>query len=247
VTNPSRPSAPLLEITDLKKRFGGNAVLNGVTLSMAPGEIRGLIGPNGAGKTTLFNVINGILPPDSGTIRFDGNEIAGVSLERVARRGIGRTFQVARVFSEMSLLENLMVPCVAHGIPERQALERANAMLATARLGHLRDHPAVEISGGQKKLLEFIRVMMVEPKLVLLDEPFNGITPALIEILIEMIRDANREKGTSFALISHELPHVSELCHQVTVLTGGKVLMTGKPDEVRNDPEVIDAYLGQMN
>ena len=238
-------AAPILDVRGLVKRYGANTVLNGVTLSVAPGEIRGLIGPNGAGKTTLFNVINGVQPPDSGTISFDGSAIAGRSLEQIARRGIGRTFQVARVFSEMTLFENLMVPCVAHRVSWQDATDRANAMLAAARLEHLKDKPAIEISGGQRKLLEFVRVMMVEPKLVLLDEPFNGINPVLIEILMEMILKANRELGTGFALISHELPHVSELCHSVTVLTGGKVLTTGRPEDVRNDPEVITAYLGR--
>jgi len=203
------------------------------------------MGPNGAGKTTLFNVINGIHPSDSGSIIFDGHDISRLSLERVARRGVGRTFQVARVFSEMTLLENLMIPCVAHRVPQRAAIELANTMLAAARLEHLRDRPAIETSGGQRKLLEFVRVMMVRPKLVLLDEPFNGINPILIEILIEMIVKANREMGTSFALISHELPHVSELCHSVTVLTAGKVLMTDTPEAVRNDSDVIGAYLGR--
>jgi branched-chain amino acid transport system ATP-binding protein len=245
VSNGNDPAVPILDVKGLVKRYGANTVLNGVTFSVAPGEIRGLIGPNGAGKTTLFNVINGIQPPDGGKITFDGESIAGRSLEHIARRGIGRTFQVARVFSEMTLLENLMIPCVAHRVSWQNATEWANAMLAAARLEHLRDKPAIEISGGQRKLLEFVRVMMVKPKLVLLDEPFNGINPVLIEILIEMILKANRELGTGFTLISHELPHVSQLCHSVTVLTGGKVLMTGKPDEVRNDPEVISAYLGR--
>ena len=233
----------LLEIRGLKKRFGGNVVLNGIELDVAEGEVQGVIGPNGAGKSTLFNIINGIYSADEGSIRFRGREIANQPVHRIAGQGVGRTFQVARVFDEMTVIDNMLVPTVPLSVSRADALRRAEELLEMAALTRVRDSPAIEISGGQKKLLEFIRTMMTNPGLVLLDEPFNGINPALIEVLIEMIRRMNAD-GTTFLLISHEMPHVSELCRTVTVLAASGNIARGTPDEVRANPAVIEAYLG---
>jgi branched-chain amino acid transport system ATP-binding protein len=233
----------LLEVRGLKKRFGGNVVLNGVELDVAEGEVQGVIGPNGAGKSTLFNVINGIYSADAGSIRFRGREIANMKVHRIASLGVGRTFQVARVFDEMTVFDNMLVPTVPLPISRDAAKRRADELLEMATLTRVRNNPAVEISGGQKKLLEFIRTMMTEPALVLLDEPFNGINPALIEVLIGMIRRMNAA-GTTFLLISHEMPHVSELCRTVTVLAASGNIARGTPEEVRANPAVIEAYLG---
>ena len=233
----------LLEVRGLKKRFGGNVVLNGIELDVAEGEVQGVIGPNGAGKTTLFNVINGIYSADDGSIRFRGREIANMKVHRIASLGMGRTFQVARVFDEMTVFDNMLVPTVPLSISREGARRRAEELLEMATLTRVKDNPAVEISGGQKKLLEFIRTMMTEPALVLLDEPFNGINPALIEVLIGMIRRMNAA-GTTFLLISHEMPHVSDLCRTVTVLAATGNIARGTPDEVRANPAVIEAYLG---
>jgi branched-chain amino acid transport system ATP-binding protein len=234
----------LLTIDRLGKRFGGNVVLDGISLEVEPGQIQGIIGPNGAGKTTLFNVINGIYTADSGSIVFKDRNITNKPVHAIAAAGIGRTFQVARVFNEMTLLENMLVPSIRTSWTRAAAQRRAHELLEMARLDHLADQPAIEISGGQKKLLEFVRTMTNDPDLILLDEPFNGISPALIEVLIDMVKALN-EEGKTFLLISHEMPHVGELCEIVWVLSAGTNIARGTPEEVRTHPAVIEAYLGQ--
>lgn len=233
----------LLEIRDLKKQFDGLVVLDGVDLDVEEGEIQGVIGPNGAGKSTLFNIINGIYTADAGTVNFRGKSIANKPVHQVAGMGIGRTFQVARVFDEMTVLDNMLVPTVPLSLSRAEAIRRAEQLLEMATLDRVKRNPGVEISGGQKKLLEFMRTMMTDPALILLDEPFNGINPALIEVLIGIVRRLNGE-GKTFLLISHEMPHVSELCGTVQVLAAGTNVARGTPAEVRENPAVIEAYLG---
>lgn len=233
----------LLEIRDLKKQFDGLVVLDGVELDVEEGQIQGVIGPNGAGKSTLFNIINGIYTADEGAIRFRGKSIANRPIHVVAGMGIGRTFQVARVFDEMTVLDNMLVPTVPMSISRADAIRRAEELLEMATLDRVKQNPAIEISGGQKKLLEFMRTMMTDPALILLDEPFNGINPALIEVLIGIVRRLN-EDGKTFLLISHEMPHVSELCGTVAVLAAGTNVARGTPAEIRENPAVIEAYLG---
>jgi ABC-type branched-subunit amino acid transport system ATPase component len=237
-------SAPILAVERLTKRFGGLMVLDGITLEVAPGQIHGVIGPNGAGKTTLFNVINGIYTASGGRVLFRGRDVTNRTISRIAGLGLGRTFQVARVFNEMSLLDNMLVPTVPRRLPRRAAEARALELLELAGLAELRDHVAIEISGGQKKLLEFMRTMMFDPDMILLDEPFGGINPALVDRLTGIVLRLNREQGKTFLLISHEMPSVMRLCEVVTVLAAGATIARGRPAEVRADPAVIEAYLG---
>ena len=237
-------SAPILAVEALTKRFGGLIVLDRVMLEVAPGQIHGVIGPNGAGKTTLFNVINGIYTTSGGRVVFRGRNVTNSSLSRIAKLGLGRTFQVPRVFNEMSLLDNMLVPTIPRRLPRRTAEARALELLELAGLADLRHQVAIEISGGQKKLLEFMRTMMFDPEMVLLDEPFGGINPALVDRLTDIVLQLNREQGKTFLLISHEMPSVMRLCEIVTVLAAGSTIAHGKPAEVRANPAVIEAYLG---
>ena len=233
-----------MDVHDVYKHFGGIPALDGVSLSVEEGKIHGVIGPNGAGKTTMFNVINGVYGPDKGTVRFRDRDITGLKPNHIASMGIGRTFQVARVFNEMTLMENMMVPIIPRGVSKKEGERKALELLELAELTHLRDQLAIEISGGQKKLLEFMRTMMSDPDLVLLDEPFAGVNPALIERLIEITRELNETQGKTFLLISHDIPSVMKLCKYLTVLSAGRSIAEGESQGIRHDPAVIDAYLG---
>jgi len=234
-----------LEVVQVHKYFGGIPALQGVSLKVEEGKIHGVIGPNGAGKTTMFNVINGVYTPDEGTISYKGRDITGLKPNKIATMGIGRTFQVARVFNEMTLMENLMVPLIPKRLSKKEGEKRASELLEMAGLNRLKDQLAVEISGGQKKLLEFIRTMMADPEVILLDEPFAGVNPGLIERLIEITFELNRGRGKTFLLISHDIPSVMKLCKDLTVLSAGTTIAEGESEKVRHDPAVIDAYLGR--
>lgn len=240
----------MLEVASLSKQFGGVTAVDACSLSVEQGSITGLIGPNGSGKTTVFNLITGFLPKDSGDVLFNGQSIANLGPDRVYALGIGRTFQLARIFPRLTALENMLVPMRREGLrglfshghrhDERQ---RAMEMLAAMDIAHVAGLLGGALSYGQRKLLELAAVMMVQPQLVLLDEPAGGVNPALVERISDHIRTLNAQ-GVSFLLVEHNMPFVMGLCNDVVVLHRGSVLATGTPAEIRNNPAVLEAYLG---
>jgi ABC-type branched-subunit amino acid transport system ATPase component len=232
-----------LRVDGLHKRFGGQAAVDGVGFTVAPGAVVGVIGPNGSGKTTLLNLLNGVHRPDAGSIRLGGVELAGRSPAHFVRHGVTRTFQTTRVFTTVTALENLLVPML-HSREHRQRTEsRALELLEFVGLAGHRDTPASELSGGQQKLLEFVRALMTEPVIVLMDEPFAGIHPSVKELLRDRIRERNR-RGTSFLIVSHEIPDLMRLSGEVICMSDAKLVAHGPPDEVTADERVIAAYLG---
>ena len=237
----------LIEIRELNKRFGGVLANNRVSLSVEAGEIRGLIGPNGAGKTTLANLITGIYPPDSGDIRLAGKSIAGLAPHDIARAGLMRSFQICRIFGNLTVRENLLVPYLAHAQGARaDALSLAQHYLALTTLDRLADQPAKRLSGGQRALLQVACGFMVpDLKCYVLDEPFAGINPVIKDAIIELILGANRRRGVTFLVVSHEMAVMRRLCHRVTVLIEGRVAVEGTLDEVAANETVISAYLGK--
>ncbi|WP_231471395.1 ABC transporter ATP-binding protein [Thioalkalivibrio sp. HK1] len=250
---------PILEVHDLTCRFGGVVAVNRCSFSIERGRITGVIGPNGAGKTTIFRMVAGALAPSSGRILFEGEDITGVPTHEMFHRGIVRTFQIPHEFGRLTTLENLMT--VPSGQPgenlwrvwaspgrirnhEAGVREKAERTLEFLNLSGLRDELAMNLSGGQKKLLELGRAMMTEPRLALLDEPGAGVNPTLLASLAEMIRTLNRERNYTFVIIEHDMDLIASLCDRVIVLAEGAVLTEGTMDKVREDPRVIEAYLG---
>jgi neutral amino acid transport system ATP-binding protein len=240
----------LLEVDNLSKRFGGVTAVDGCTLAVEPGSITALIGPNGSGKTTVFNLITGFASRDSGDVRFQGGSIAGLSPDRIYGLGIARTFQLARIFPRLTALENMLVPvrrAGLRGLFSRGQLHeekaRAMEMLTFMDISHVAASLGGSLSYGQRKLLELAAVMMARPQLVLLDEPAGGVNPALLERIGEHIRELNQQ-GIAFLLVEHNMPFVMGLCHDVVVLHRGQVIAKGTPSSVRENPVVLDAYLG---
>jgi len=233
--------APILEVTELSKRFGGVTAVNRCSLALAPGRIYGLIGPNGSGKTTLFDCITGLTVRDAGAVRFRGRRIDGLPSHRIARLGIGRTFQVIRVFPELTALENLLV--VSRG--EREAaIMRARELLGFVRLDGLASEFSGNLSYGQQKLLEFIRVLMLDPALILLDEPAAGVNRTLLNELLTAIRGL-RDEGRTVLIVEHDMKVVMGLCERVFVLDYGEKIAEGPPEAIQADERVIEAYFGR--
>jgi neutral amino acid transport system ATP-binding protein len=243
-------SAALLEVDGLAKHFGGVVAVDGCSFTARAGEITGLIGPNGSGKTTVFNLVTGFVAPDTGSIVFDGRPIHGASPGAVYRLGIGRTFQLARVFARLTALENLLVPVrrtgvhgFLRGFHAAQEAARAREMLERLRIGHVADEPVGRLSYGQRRLVELGAVMMAAPRLVLLDEPAAGVHPAVVDALGEYIVGLNAD-GVSFVVVEHDLNFVMDVCHRVVVLDRGRQIAEGTPADVQASQTVIDAYLG---
>jgi ABC-type branched-subunit amino acid transport system ATPase component len=227
----------------LRKRFGGLWAVDDVTLDVAPGQIVGLIGPNGSGKTTLINLLNGVHRPDDGRVTLQGEDVTGRKPHVLAAKGVMRTFQTARVFTTISVVENMLVPTLhQHGSEDLQ--ERADELLGFVELQDQRDLAGSELSGGQQKLLEFARALMTSPHVVLMDEPFAGVHPSIKEVLLERIR-TKHEEGTSFVIVSHEIPDLLALSSHVVCLDQGRVIAAGPPEVVRDDERVVTAYLGK--
>jgi branched-chain amino acid transport system ATP-binding protein len=249
----------MIVVEDLHKHFGGFRAVDGSSLEIAKGSITGLIGPNGAGKTTLFNVIAGNLPPTSGRVFMDGEEITGLPPYELFHKGLLRTFQIAHEFSSMTVRENLMmVPGGQSGekiwnawfgrrriAEEERALQkRADEVLEFLTIDHLKDERAGNLSGGQKKLLELGRTMMVDAKIVFLDEVGAGVNRTLLNTIGDAIVRLNKERGYTFCVIEHDMDFIGRLCDPVIVMAEGKVLAEGSAKDIMQNEAVIEAYLG---
>ena len=252
----------LLEVENVVRRFGGVRAVDGASFEVERDSITGLIGPNGAGKSTLFGIIAGVLKPDSGRISFDGRRIERRPAYRVARAGVVRTYQSARVLTRMTVLDNLMLASFGHpgerlsGIAlrprasrarERDLHAQARELLALVGLQSYEREYAGTLSGGQRKLLDLVRVLMLRPSLVLLDEPMAGVSPTLRTQLLEHIVAMRRDRGITFLIVEHDLDFVMQAAERVVVMNQGRVLVVGSPEEVRANEQVVDAYLGKAH
>jgi branched-chain amino acid transport system ATP-binding protein len=231
---------PILEVDNLQKSFGALVAVDGLTMDVEEGSITGLIGPNGAGKSTAFNLITGMIQPDSGTVRFRGTDITHWESYEVAQGGIGRTFQHARIFDKMTVQENLeVVPC-----PASDPADEVDRLLSLVELDQQRDSFGEELSGGQQVLLGIARTLMLQPDLIMLDEPFAGVNPGLVSDIAKLLRRLRDEEDRTVFLIDHEIDEIAALCDDVVVMAEGKLLVRGEPDDVRTDERVVESYLG---
>ena len=251
----------LLEVEGLGRSFGGVAAVRDATFTVAEGSITALIGPNGAGKTTVFNLVSGFLPPDRGRITFAGQRIDRRRGDAVARAGLVRAFQTARVLTRMSVMDNMLLAAPrqpGERLPlallaprrvrrrEREVRQRAEELLHLIRLSHLAQAYAGTLSGGQRKLLELGRALMVEPRMILLDEPMAGVAPVLAEQLLDHVRELRERRGVTVFVIEHDMDVVMSISDRVIVMDEGRVIAEGPPEAIQGDERVIEAYLGRL-
>ncbi|WP_372604675.1 ABC transporter ATP-binding protein [Actibacterium sp.] len=243
----------VLSVRNISKSFGAIHAVRDVSFDVEKGEVLGLIGPNGSGKSTLFNCILGQLTPNSGEVFVDGKSVAGKSAYQLSRLGVGRTFQQLSVFPQMTVIDNIIMAGQEHrgsmvsrlfGKPDAGLTEAADQLIEFFRLGHLRDQMAGSLSYGQQKLLDAAMAFMAGPGLVLLDEPAGGVNLTMLEYLKERLQTYNREHDSTFVVIEHNMEFVMSLCTRIIVLAEGQIIAEGTPDEIRNNQQVIDAYLG---
>ena len=233
----SKPA--ILTVENVGKSFGGRVALDGASLEVARGSITGVIGPNGSGKSTLFNIVAGTLRSDTGRVLFDGRDISRATPAEICRLGVGRTFQISRLFAELTVLENLVA--IAHGKSDTDAVERALGLLEFLEITSLRDKWGAELSYGQRKLVEIARALMLQPRVMLLDEPFAGINPRLQNRIVDRLQ-ALRAQGLTLFFIDHEMRIVLEICDDLYVLAEGKVIAHGDAAAIRADEQVKQAY-----
>lgn len=251
-TDSQMSTIPLLEAKGITKRFGGLVAVNDVDIHVNEGEIVGLIGPNGSGKTTLFDCLSRVQTPEEGSVRFRGQDITNKRPYKVAHLGLARTFQVIRVYRELTVLENLELSIQWRNVPmpkrmlrpSKATTEKAEQLMEFLLLTRLRDDIAGALSGGQRRLLEIGMSLMSDPKLVLLDEATSGVNPSLVEEIKSRIVTVNKELGVTFLLVEHDIRFVSDLCSRVVVLNYGQKLAEGTPDEIMENTAVIEAYFG---